>query len=172
MGERLPVPDGVSIREVERRELETIVPLLLLAEPSQRALSWSLDNLSDTAYRLDVNGRLIGAATVRWDDEPTEIVELAVAAAEQGRGYGRALVEWLLEEARRRHKKAMIVGTRNSSIGNLAFYQKCGFRMDHIRADYFWYYGRQEVENGIPVRDLVVFRYDFAPVAKSRSRRR
>jgi GNAT superfamily N-acetyltransferase len=168
----VPIPTGVSIREVEREEIESLVPLLLLAEPSRRALIWSLDNLSDTAYRFDADGQLVGAATVRWDDEPCEIVELAINAEEQGRGYGRAFVEWMLDEGRRRHKKAMIVGTRNSSIGNLAFYQKCGFRIDHVRHDYFWYYGELHVENGIPVRDLVVFRYDFGPGAKNRSRRR
>jgi GNAT superfamily N-acetyltransferase len=163
---------SVAIRQVDRSEVEELVPLLLLAEPSIRALRWSLENLSDTVYRLDVDDALVGAATVRWDDEPSEIVELAVAAESQGKGHGRAFVEWMLEEGRRRRKKAMIVGTRNSSIGNLAFYQKCGFRMDHVRADYFWYYGGGEVENGIPVRDLVVFRYDFVPPTTGRSRRR
>jgi GNAT superfamily N-acetyltransferase len=172
VSERIAASTDAAIREVEQGDVEALVPLLLLAEPSTRALRWSLDNLSDTVYRLDAEGRLVGAAAVRWDDEPCEIVELAIAAEDQGRGFGRTFVEWLLGEARRRHKKAMIVGTRNSSIGNLAFYQKCGFRMDHVRADYFWYYGEQQVEDGIPVRDLVVFRYDFVPAAKTRSRRR
>jgi len=166
------LPDGLSIREAEGSEIEAVVPLLLLAEPSRRALNWSLEHLSDTAYRLDVDGRLVGAATLRWDDEPCEIVELGIAPSEQGKGRGRAFVEWLLDEGRRRRKKAMIVGTRNSSIGNLAFYQKCGFRMDHVRADYFWYYDETPVENGIPTRDLVVFRYDFNPSAPPRARRR
>jgi GNAT superfamily N-acetyltransferase len=162
----------ITIREVGGPDVEPLVPLLLLAEPSERALRWSLGHLSDTVYRLDVGSDLAGAVTVRWNDEPCEIVELAIAEGLQGKGFGRAFVEWLLAEARRRRKKAMIVGTRNSSIGNLAFYQKCGFRMDHIRADYFWYYDTEEIENGIPVRDLVVFRYDFVPRETGRRGRR
>ncbi|HEY4132624.1 MAG TPA: GNAT family N-acetyltransferase [Gemmatimonadaceae bacterium] len=172
MSERESPPADISIREVSHAEVESVVPLLMLAEPSRRALDWSLENLSDTVYRLDVAGVLVGAATVRWDDEPAEIVELGIAAAEQGKGLGKHFVQRMLDEGRRRHKKAMIVGTRNSSIRNLAFYQKCGFRMDHVRADYFWYYGGTEVENGIPVRDLVVFRYDFVPRADARQRPR
>jgi hypothetical protein len=56
----------------------------------------------------------------------------------------------------------MVVGTGNSSIGNIIFYQKCGFRMDHVRKDYFWYYREPVFENGLRVRDMLVFRYDVA----------
>jgi RimJ/RimL family protein N-acetyltransferase len=61
----------------------------------------------------------------------------------------------------RRGKRAVEVGTANASIGNLAFYQKCGFRFDHVRRDYFSYYREPRVEHGIEVRDLVVFRYEI-----------
>ncbi len=150
------------VREVSREEIAPLVPLLMLAEPSESALRWSLDHLSDAVYGMfDDQGRPVGAATMRWEGDPCELVELAVAAAHQGRGLGRALVEWLLGEARRRGRAAMLVGTANASLENIAFYQKCGFRMDHVRADYFWYHRTPVVEHGIPVRDMLVFRYDL-----------
>ena len=154
---------SIAIREAEPKEIESLVPLLRLAEPSLPSLRWSLRNLSDAVYRLDVDGALAAAATVRWQGDPCEIVELAVDEARQGTGLGRALVEWLLDEARRRGKEAMEVGTANSSLGNIAFYQKVGFRMDHVRKGYFWYDRSERVENGIPVRDLLVFRYELVP---------
>ncbi|HKG95351.1 MAG TPA: GNAT family N-acetyltransferase [Gemmatimonadaceae bacterium] len=165
------------IREARPDEIEQLIPLLLLAEPSESALRWGLRNLSDTVYRMDdaATGELVGAASVRWNDEPCELEELAVAAARQGRGLGKELVAWLLAEGRRRGKRAMVVGTRNASIGNIAFYQKCGFRMDHVRADYFWYYREPVYEHGIRVRDLLVFRCDLAEdgdASSSRRRRR
>jgi GNAT superfamily N-acetyltransferase len=162
----------IEIREAGPHETDLLVPLLLLAEPSAPSLRWSLRNLSDAVYRLDDDGVLAGAATVRWAGDPCEIVELAVAEERQGRGLGRALVAWLLAEARRRGKGAMEVGTANASLGNIAFYQKVGFRMDHVRKDYFWYDRSDRVEHGIPVRDLLVFRYELAePVARPRGRR-
>lgn len=142
-------------------EIEALVPILLLAEPSERALRWSLGHLSDAVYRADVGGETAAAATMRWHGDPCEIVELGVAAAFQGRGVGRAAVAWLSGEAERRGKAAIEVGTGNASIGNLAFYQKCGFRFDHIRHDYFRYHRTPLVENGITVRDLVVFRREL-----------
>ena len=165
-------PTRLTITEVPPPEHEALVPLLLLAEPSRSALRWSLANLSDTVYRVEADGALVAAATVRWDDEPSEIVELGVDPAHQGEGVGRWTVAWLVGEARRRGRRALEVGTGNASIGNIAFYQKCGFRMARVRQDYFWYYDEPQVENGIVVRDLLVFRYDLADAAPNARRRR
>ena len=152
---------ATTIREVTSEEVEELVPILLLAEPSERALRWSLENLGDAAYRLDVDGELVAAATMRWQGEPSELVELGVREDRQGQGFGKQLVEWLFAEARRRKTRRMIVGTSTTSAGNILFYQKCGFRADSIRHDYFWYYHRARYENGLRVRDMIVFRYDL-----------
>jgi GNAT superfamily N-acetyltransferase len=153
---------SVILRQVKASEVEGLFPLLLLAEPSKRALDWSLGNLSDTIYRAEDGGELVGAVTMRWRSEPCEIVELAVAEDRQGKGFGRQIVEKLVVEARRRGKQGIVVGTANSSMGNIVFYQKCGFRMDHVRKDYFWHHREREMENGIWIRDMLVFSYDLA----------
>ena len=151
----------IRIREAQASEIEALFPLLLLAEASESALHWSLDHLSDTVYVMHQANKSVGAATMRWDTEPCEIVELAIAPEHHGRGLGRQFLEWLIGEGRRRGRKEMLVGTANSSIGNISFYQKCGFRMDHVRKDYFWYHREQGYENGLPIRDMLVFRYDL-----------
>jgi hypothetical protein len=51
-----------------------------------------------------------------------------------------------------------IVGTGNSGIGQLAFYQKAGFRLWRIERDFFSPargYPEGIEENGIPLRDMV-----------------
>lgn len=152
---------SIRIREVGRDEVGEVVPLLLLAEPSWPALRWSMKNLSDAVYRMDDEaGRPVAAATVRWNREPSEIVEMAVAEGQQGRGLGRRMVEWIVGEARRRGKRKLVVGTSSVSAGNILFYQKCGFRPEEVRRDYFWYYDEPVVENGLPTRDMIVFSYD------------
>jgi GNAT superfamily N-acetyltransferase len=153
---------AMTIREIEPHEIEELIPVLLQAEASESALHWSLQNLSDTVYRMDEDGKLVGAATLRWHKEPVEIIELAIAETSHGQGLGRRLIEFLIAEARRRGKTEIFVGTANSSIGNILFYQKCGFRMDSIRKDYFWYQQPPDYENGLKVQDLLVFRYDLA----------
>ena len=152
---------GVTIREVTGQDIEPLIPVLLQAEESESALRWSLTHLVDTVYRMDDGDTLVGAATVRWHTDPCEIMELAIVAERQGRGLGKQLVQWLLDEGHRRGKRAIRVGTANSSISNIAFYQKTGFRMDHVRQDYFRYYREPRYENGIQIRDMLVFRYDL-----------
>lgn len=160
---------SITIREAARHEVEELVPLLLLAEGSERGLRWGLAHLVDAVYRMDDDERLVGVATMRWD-EPCELQELAIDEAMQGRGLGKQLVAWLIDEARRQGKQQMLVGTANASINNIAFYQKCGFRMDHVRQNYFSYYDKPVYEHGIEVRDMLVFRYDLAPQSGKQSR--
>lgn len=150
-----------QIREARKEEVEELFPILLHAEESESALRWSIDHLSDALYRMDDGNELVGAATVQWRDDPCEIIELAVRPEHRGRGLGKGFVHWLIEEARRRGKRQLFVGTANSSIPNIAFYQKCGLRMDHVRQDYFWYYRGKHYENGIQVRDMLVFSYNL-----------
>jgi ribosomal protein S18 acetylase RimI-like enzyme len=152
----------ISIREAKAHEIEELIPILKQAEESEPALRWGLKNLVDAVYRADAVGELVGAATMQWRNDPCEIMELAIAPERHGQGLGKLLVGWLIEEARRRGKTAVLVGTANSSIGNMAFYQKIGFRMDHIRKDYFRYYREPHYKHGIRIRDLLVFRYDLA----------
>jgi GNAT superfamily N-acetyltransferase len=152
---------SITIREARPDEIEALIPLLRQAEESERALRWSLANLSDVVYRMDEDGQPVGAATMQWRDDPCEIVELAIVAERQGQGLGKQFVLWLINEARRRGKSRLLVGTANSSIANIVFYQRCGLRMDHVRKDYFWYYREPRYENGIRIRDMIVFRHDL-----------
>lgn len=152
----------ITISEVGKDEVEALLPLLLLAEPSESALHWSLQNLSDAIYRMEESGTAVGAATMRWRKAPYEIIELGIATERQGEGLGKRFVAWLIAEGRRRNVREMFVGTSNSSIDNIVFYQKCGFRMYEVRRDYFWYHKEPLFENGLQVRDMIVFRYDLA----------
>lgn len=153
----------VTIREIQGPAIEEAIPVLLQAEASERALRWGLANLVDAVYRMDdESGRLVGAATVQWRGDPAEVIELAVDPQLHGRGLGRTLLRWVIDEARRRGKRELLVGTANSSIGNIAFYQKCGLRMDHVRKGYFGYYREPVYENGIRIQDMLMFRYDLA----------
>jgi GNAT superfamily N-acetyltransferase len=151
----------ISILQALPDEIEQLIPILLQAEESESALRWGLKNLVDAVYHADEDGELVGAATMQWRGNPCEIMELAVVPERHGQGIGRLIVAWLIDEARRRGKTAMLVGTANSSIGNVAFYQKVGFRMDHVRKDYFRYYREPVYENGIQIRDMLVFCYDL-----------
>ena len=68
------------------------------------------------------------------------------------------VVEWSRSQGYAR----LLVGTGNSSIGNLAFYQKCGFRFLRIERDFFSKRDDSPIyEEGILCRDLLLFEMDL-----------
>ena len=58
-----------------------------------------------------------------------------------------------------------MVGTASSGIGQLAYYQKAGFRLARVERDHFSVargYPSGIEENGIPLRDMVWLDLDLA----------
>lgn len=68
-------------------------------------------------------------------------------------------MRFLKAELSRRQGAALLVGTASAALDNIAFYQKCGFRMFEIRRDFFDYIQPPVYENGIRLLDMIVFRY-------------
>ena len=126
----------VNLRQLLPPDTEVLIPILQAAEEGEERIRATLNDGEHMSYAALAGERLIGAATMRWSEE-SELVYIAVASDLRGRGYGKAIIELLFDEARRRSVHTVLVGTANSSLENIAFYQKCGFRLDHVRPDYF-----------------------------------
>lgn len=85
-----------------------------------------------------------------------EIKNIAIQPDLQGRGLGKRLLHFLIAEARRQGFSRLQVATGNSSIYQLAFYQKAGFEMLRIDRHYFTRnYPEPIIENCIPCRHRV-----------------
>lgn len=140
---------------------EPYVPMLLLAdEPGP--LRTYLD-ASDVYVLRDDDGTPLGATVVVPDDSAKESMELravAIAPGQHNRGLGRFMLREVIDDLARRGARRVIVGTSNAGIGQIAFYQKAGFRLWRIEQDYFTVekgYDPDERENGLPHRDMVWF---------------
>jgi len=71
------------------------------------------------------------AGCLRLDDpgDHLHVRRVAVRPDLQGRGVGRALMEWCQVEAKRRGHAEVRVGVRRALPGNLAFYERLGFQV-------------------------------------------
>ena len=129
--------------------------LLLLADPSRRIIDDYLKR--GDCFLIEENGRAVGAyVLLPTRPETVELVNIAVAEAQQGKGIGKKLIFHAIERARDGVCKTLEVGTGNSSLPQLALYQKCGFRMTGIDRDFFIRHYNEEIwENGIQCRDMV-----------------
>jgi len=153
---------SLKIEPIPSHETMFLLPMLLDADEGEERIRAVLLDPTCTAYACWLDGQLAGAAVVRWEKkDPSEILYIEVAAALRGRGYGKQIMQALQDEMRSRGGRSLLVGTANAALENIAFYQKCGFRMYEIRRDYFAYIQPPVLEHGIVLRDMLVFRYDL-----------
>ena len=83
-----------------------------------------------------------------------EIKNLAVRPECQGRGYGRALIEFAADRYRGRCRE-LWVGTGDSPM-TIPFYEKCGFREHHRVPNFFTdNYDHPMWECGVQLIDMV-----------------
>lgn len=136
-------------------ERERWVPVLALADHALEAY------LHDGVLYGVVGEDREPEAAVLVLDEASGVAELrnvAVVEARQGRGLGTGMIHAVLAALAARGIETVRVGTASSGVRQLAFYQRCGFRLSHIQRDYFTPengYPSDLSENGIPSRDMV-----------------
>jgi ribosomal protein S18 acetylase RimI-like enzyme len=157
----------MSVEFVRLRGPEYPWYLLLLADPSRDKI---LDYINDSiVIGLCVNERVVGVVVLTLLQESTfEIMNLAVSPAFQGRGFAKMLLEEGIAESRRRGATRLELGTGNSSISQLALYQKVGFRICGVIPDFFVAnYPEPIFENGMQCRDMIRLVYDLVPESES-----
>lgn len=83
-----------------------------------------------------------------------EIKNIATDPAAQGKGYGRKLIDFVMDHYRDRCAK-MLVGTGDSPL-TVPFYQKCGFKEHHRVKNFFTdNYDHPIFEAGVQLVDMV-----------------
>ena len=131
-----------------------LLDLLLMADPDRMAITVYLEG--STIYVARDSNVLIGVAVITHEKECVELKNLAVKESHQQSGVAKELIATAKSYARESGATCIQVGTGNSSLSQLALYQKCGFRMQSIKQDYFANYPEPIIENGIRCLDRVV----------------
>jgi predicted N-acetyltransferase YhbS len=92
-----------------------------------------------------------------------ELKNMAVRETDQRSGVGRALAQAAVDACRAEGATRLLVATGAADVGNLRFYQRCGFRLLAVERDAFTpatgYPDLIDVD-GIPLRDRVWLSYD------------
>jgi ribosomal protein S18 acetylase RimI-like enzyme len=150
----------MEIRKLDTNESVPMV-LLLLADPSEQIVKEYLKR--GQCYVAELSGNIVAVyVLLPTRPETIEIVNIAVNENHQGKGIGKQLVSHAIENAKLQGYKTIEIGTGNSGVGQLALYQKCGFRIVGIDRDFFVRnYADEIFENGIQCRDMVRLSQDL-----------
>lgn len=129
--------------------------LLLDADPSRKVVE---EYLTDgKLYGAYLDQKLIGEfVLVKLSNTVWELKNIAVAVQQRGKGFGKMIVMDAIKKAKDFGAKRIEVGTGNSSLNNIAMYQKCGFKITGIEKDFFVKNYKEEIlENGIKCTDMI-----------------
>lgn len=144
----------MNIRLLDSKEMPPM-DLLELADPSQKNVAEYIKR--GTCYIAESDQQIVGVyVLLPTRPDTVELINLAVKEEHQGAGIGKRLVMDAINRAKKDGYRTIVVGTGNSSLGQLALYQKCGFRMTGIDRDFFIrHYQDALFENGIQCKDMV-----------------
>jgi len=144
----------MNIAEIKSNKKQYL-PLLLLADEQEDMVERYLDN--GTMYVLDDDGIKCECVVTDEGSGILEIKNLATDPAHQGKGYGRAMIEFVAEKHESTHS-VLQVGTGDSPL-TIPFYEKCGFTRSHIVKNFFTeHYDHPIFENGIQLVDMIYLR--------------
>jgi len=135
--------------------------LLLLADPSREIVEEYVNR--GECFIAEFEQQTVGVyVLLPTRPETVELVNIAVIEDKHGKGIGKRLVLDAIRIARTEGYKTIEIGTGNSSVGQLALYQKCGFRIIGVDLDFFVrHYSEEIYENGIQCRDMVRLSQDL-----------
>lgn len=139
------------------------VPFSLLhqADPSPQKIREYLPK-GKTLIAENKDGEIIGVCILVFENAAAEIKNISIKKEHQGTGIGKQLLAAAKGLCEASQIKTLEVRTGNSSMGQLAFYQKCGFEIEGIVPDFFIKnYAEPIFENGIQCKHQIILRYEF-----------
>ena len=146
--------DGVmdmKIREVNENKKQFIA-LLLLADEQENMIDRYLEK--GTMYVLEDGNVKAECVVTDEDNGILEIKNIAVDPQNQGQGYGKALIDFLVSKYADEYS-ILQVGTGDSPL-TVPFYEKCGFVRSHNIPNFFTdNYDHPIYECGVQLIDMV-----------------
>lgn len=147
----------MEIRKVEA-DKKQYLDLLLLADEQENMIDRYLER--GTMYVLEDGG--VKAECVVTDEGSgiLELKNIAVKPGFQGKGYGKALVDYIIQTYIGQYT-VLQVGTGDSP-STIPFYESCGFRRHHLVKNFFTdHYDQPIWECGVQLVDMVYLQRDI-----------
>ncbi|WHR59264.1 GNAT family N-acetyltransferase [Acinetobacter haemolyticus] len=147
----------LELAELQQAQLKS---LLFAADPDWVVISTYLLQ-ADIFVMINEQDQIIAQLCLIQNADQAEIKNIAVDPSQQGQGLAKALILYVVGALQQSSIHTLWIKTGNSSLDQLALYQKCGFRMSHIERNVFQNYPELIFENGIRCLDQVVLSIEY-----------
>lgn len=122
---------------------ETDLDAVLAIEQSVQAYPWTRGQFADSlraghlCYVDEEAGELRGYAILMPTVDEAEVLTIGVAATQQRKGLGRAMLGEMLARAREKNMQRVLLEVRPSNIAAVALYRSAGFSEVGLRRGYY-----------------------------------
>ena len=141
----------MEIRKVETNK-KKYLDLLLLADEQEDMIDHYLER--GTMYVLEDDIVRAECVVTNEGGGILELKNIAVKPDSQGKGYGKALIDFLVQTYKEQYT-LLQVGTGDSP-STIPFYESCGFRRHHLVKNFFIdHYDHPICECGVQLVDMV-----------------
>lgn len=128
------------LRDMTEDDLESVLRI----EREVHACPWTQGNFSDAlrskyickVYESEADG-MLGYAVLMPAVDEAELLDIAIDAKHQRRGFGGEMLEELAVLARRANMRRMVLEVRASNEAAIGLYRKSGFTDIGLRRDYY-----------------------------------
>ena len=144
----------MTITEI-KTDKKQYLSLLLMADEQEDMIDRYLDR--GTMYVLEDNGIKAECVVTDEGNGILEIKNIATDPAHQKKGYGKALIEFLV--CRYAEKYSILQVGTGDSPATIPFYEKCGFVRSHAIPNFFTdNYDHPIIEDGVQLVDMIYLR--------------
>jgi GNAT superfamily N-acetyltransferase len=147
----------MQIKLIQKNK-EKFMDLLLLGDESEIMINKYL--LRGYLFALFDDGLKTVSIVTKENKNTYEIKNIATYEKDQGKGYGKTMVKFIIEKFRNKCN-TLLVGTGDIDKA-ISFYKNCGFVYSHTVKDFFTNnYDHEMFEEGIQLKDMVYLKIDF-----------
>ncbi|WP_035235287.1 GNAT family N-acetyltransferase [Desulfobacter vibrioformis] len=142
----------ITIRQISEKEVP--MSMLLHADPSEKCIDKYLPG--SKCFGAFVENALVGVCVTNLNDaDAWEIYNIVVIPEKQKQGFGKKLLEFVINYFEEIGAKSLELGTGTFGY-QLLFYQRFGFRVESIRKNFFVdNYFEPIYEEGIQLKDML-----------------
>lgn len=131
-------PD-TGFRPMQFEDLDRVMEI----EPKIYSHPWSRGNFADSLHAgyscwiYESEGEVAGYAVMMSVLDEAHLLNISIAQDYQGRGMGRALLDHVIDIARRHGAQMMFLEVRPSNKNAIALYESIGFNEFSVRKGYY-----------------------------------
>jgi len=136
----MPPPTEPDIRPMTAADLDEV----LVIEQASFRTPWKREHFESELsgrhsfpFVAAAGGRVVGYVCLMSLFEEAQILDIAVAPDQRGRGIARSLLEHACAVARTKQAEYMALEVRESSHAAIALYLRSGFRRTGVRPAYY-----------------------------------